>query len=224
MYGGLCSDATLQGLVQLATTMARLQIPFSLETMRNESFIPRARNNLVAGFLSRAGPTHLLFIDADIGFEVTDVLKLLCSNTDVVGGIYPKKVLPVSYVCNTVANPATDGDALLEVRNLDTGFLLLKRSVLERMVAAHPELKYRDCVGYGTACEPNMYALFDSSLDSDGNYFSEDWTFCARWRALGGLVFARTDVKLDHHGAYCFSGDLTSLKSLLIGSRASEKS
>jgi hypothetical protein len=214
MYGGLCTDATARGLVDLAITTTRLGMKFALETMRNESLITRARNNMVAGFLARPECTHLLFVDADIGFAATDVLRLLCSNVDVVGGLYPVKSLPPRYVFNAVPNPASvlDDPELLEVRHVGTGFVLIRRTVLEALAAAHPELRYRDSANYGKAYEPHMCALFDTSIDEAGDYLSEDWTFCKRWRDLGGRVFARTDIKLDHHGSHCFAGDLETLR------------
>jgi hypothetical protein len=219
MYGGMCCEATFRAMVSLAATVARLGVVFTLETMKNESLIPRARNNMVAGFLSNEGATHLLFVDADLGFEPVDVLKLVCSNVDVVGGVYPMKTLPVRYVFNRIDEPVRL-ENLVEVRHVGTGFMLVKRDVIEKMVAEHPELKYKDSVGYGARHEPNMYALFDTSIDEDGHYLSEDWTFCARWRALGGKIFARTDVCLDHHGAHCYAGDLARLRLSLENEEA----
>ena len=37
--------------------------------------------------------THLLFIDADIGFSWRNIERLLCADKDIVCGIYPRKHL-----------------------------------------------------------------------------------------------------------------------------------
>ena len=64
----------------------------------NESLIQRARNYIVDEFL-RSDCTHLLFIDADIGFDPRDALALLAlqisdpEKYDVVCGPYPKKTI-----------------------------------------------------------------------------------------------------------------------------------
>jgi hypothetical protein len=220
MFGGFCHDSVFQSMMNFMHTATVLGLQLTVESMRNESLIPRARNNMTAGFMSKKDATHLLFIDADIGFEPVDIFKLLCSNVDVVGGIYPVKSVPVRYVCNPVSEGGVQTDHLVEVRHVGTGFLLIKRHVIERLQAAHPELKYRDTVGYGAQCEEFMFALFDTAIDASGHYLSEDWTFCERWRALGGKVFARTDIRLDHHGTHCFRGDLEELKKAAVGGAA----
>ena len=41
---------------------------------------------------------------------------------------------------------------------------------------------------------------------------SEDWTFCRRWQALGGDIWADSRVLLNHIGHYEFKGDLAALE------------
>ena len=93
--------------------------------------------------------------------------------------------------------------------------MCIKRQVIEQMIAAHPELKYRDNIGIGPQYEPMMYGLFDTMIDPDGNYLSEDWTFCYLWRLMGGKVFADTGITLDHTGYHKYAGDLDELKKVL---------
>ena len=66
------------------------KLKFTVETMANESLVTRARNNLIAKGME-TDSTHPMFIDADIGFDFTDVIKLLIADKDVIGGLYPKK-------------------------------------------------------------------------------------------------------------------------------------
>ncbi len=219
MYGGMCSEATFTGLLRFAIIATKLKINFTMDVVYNESLIPRARNNLAAKFLSTPGATHLMFIDVDLGFEAESVLKLLCNNQDVVGGLYPKKSLPISYVVNTVSSPQESSPETVEVSTLGTGFMLIKRHVIEKMIGAFPELKYKDDIGFGKEFEPNMYALFDTAISPDQHYLSEDWTFCYRWRQMGGRIFADTSIKLDHTGFYKFQGDPSEIKRI-VGTKA----
>lgn len=214
MYGGQCNEATFISMIKFSIIAAKLGVNYSIDTMVNESLIPRGRNNLVAKFLFNQAATHLMFIDVDLGFDAESILRLLVANQDLVGGVYPMKRIPIRYVINTVPNPVVNGD-LIEVSTLGTGFMLVKREVILKMIAAHPELKYRDNIGIGAQFEPFMYGLFDTMIDPDGNYLSEDWTFCYLWRLMGGKVFADTGIKLDHTGYHKYAGDLDELKKVL---------
>ena len=214
MYNGICNEATFISMIKFGIIASKLGINYSIDTMVNESLITRGRNNLVAKFLFNQAATHLMFIDVDLGFDAESILRLLCANQDLVGGGSPMKRIPIRYVINTVPNPVVLGD-LVEVSTLGTGFMLIKREVIEKMIAAHPELKYRDNIGIGQQYEPLMYGLFDTMIDPDGNYLSEDWTFCYLWRLMGGKVFADTGIKLDHTGYHKYAGDLEELKRVL---------
>jgi hypothetical protein len=214
MYNGVCNEATFISMIKFSIMAAKLGINYSIDTMVNESLITRGRNNLVAKFIFNQAATHLMFIDVDLGFDAESILRLLVANQDVVGGVYPMKRIPIRYVINTVPNPVIHGD-LVEVSTLGTGFMCVKRHVIENMIAAHPELKYRDNIGIGPQYEPHMYGLFDTMIDPDGNYLSEDWTFCYLWRLMGGKVFADTGIKLDHTGYHKYAGDLDELKKVL---------
>ena len=214
MYNGICNEATFISMIKFGIIASKLGVNYSIDTMVNESLITRGRNNLVAKFLFNQAATHLMFIDVDLGFDAESILRLLCANQDLVGGVYPMKRIPIRYVINTVPNPVVLGD-LVEVSTLGTGFMLIKREVIEKMIAAHPELKYRDNIGIGQQYEPLMYGLFDTMIDPDGNYLSEDWTFCYLWRLMGGKVFADTGIKLDHTGYHKYAGDLEELKRVL---------
>jgi hypothetical protein len=214
MYGGLCNEATFIAMIKFTIIAAKLGINYSIDTMVNESLIPRGRNNLVAKMLHNQAATHLMFIDVDLGFDPEAILRLLLANQDVVGGVYPMKRIPVRYVINTVPNPVVQGD-LVEVSTLGTGFMLVKRHVFDKMIASHPELKYRDNIGIGQQYEPFMYGLFDTMIDKDDNYLSEDWTFCYLWRLMGGKIFADTGIKLDHTGYHKYEGSVEELKKVL---------
>ena len=39
-----------------------------------------------------------------------------------------------------------------------------------------------------------------------GTYLSEDFTFCHRWRKIGGKVWLDTRTALKHVGSYEFQG------------------
>ena len=54
----------------------------------------------------------------------------------------------------------------------------------------------------GETAGTELHALFDCGIDRDGTYLSEDYLFCARWRAIGGELWLDPLPRLSHkrHG------------------------
>jgi hypothetical protein len=218
MYGGQCNEATFISMIKFAIIAQKIGLNYSIDTMVNESLIPRGRNNLMAKMLFNKDATHLFFIDVDLRFDPEAILRLICHNQDLVGAVYPMKRIPIKYVINTVPDPIHVPERkLVEVSTLGTGFMCVKRGVLDKMIEAHPELKYNDNVGIGKQYEPLMYGLFDTMIDEHKNYLSEDWTFCYLWRKMGGRVFADYSIRLDHTGYHTYEGNPEELEKVLLG-------
>lgn len=238
-YGGQLTEPYFRSAVKLMNFFNHHKIPLAWATIANESLIPRGRNVLVNYFLN-SDFTHLLFIDADIEFEVEDVLKLYAGNKEVVVGAYPKKgvawqtikrsILDIGdneeltdndiaafgadYAINfKFANKETRSieirDGLIGVHDAGTGFMMIKRSAILKMIEAFPELKYNNDVQMkGQPVKDNFYALFDTMIDPvDKRYLSEDYTFCRRWQSIGGDIWLNPTIKLNHYGHFCFAGN-----------------
>ena len=209
-YGGLMSEPTVTSLLRFILLAQQAGLNWSLDTMVNESLITRGRNNLMAKMMTNPNATHFMFIDADIRFQPESILQMIAYDKEVIGGLYPKKALPINYVINLKPQVTVQGD-IYTVDTMGTGFLLFKRQVYEKLIAAHPETKYVDDIGLGKQYEPMMYAIFDTEIDHRGHYLSEDWTFCRRWQALGGEIWAHSKTLLNHIGHYEFLGDISKL-------------
>ena len=209
-YGGMVSEPTMTSLLRFILMAQQVGLQWSLDTMVNESLVTRARNNLMAKMMTNDKATHFMFIDADIRFQPESIFQMIAHDKDVIGGLYPKKALPINYVINLKPTVTVQGD-IYTVDTMGTGFLLFKRHVYEKLIAAHPESKYVDDIGLGKQYEPMMYAIFDCVIDERGHYLSEDWTFCRRWQALGGEIWAHSKTLLNHVGHYEFAGDLSKL-------------
>jgi len=214
-YGGQINEGTFSSYLRFAMLATKYEIPFSVDTLINESLVSRARNSLVAKFLANKNATHLMFVDADIHFDPNSILRLLLHNKGVVCGAYPMKSIPSRYVLNTVKD-AVHEPPLYEVSSSGTGFMLIKREIIEKLIEAMPELKYKDSVGLGSEYEPFMYALFDTMIDEYQHYLSEDWTFCKRVRdVIKHRVWIDTQIKLDHLGYHKFEGNTDNLNQLV---------
>jgi len=208
-YGGQISEVTFQGYLQWTIMAMQNDIPFKVDTLSNESNINRGRNSCAAKFL--AGPcSHLMFIDADIQWRPEQVVKLASADKEIIGGIYPQKSIPPRMVVNTIPDAEREGD-LLEVGTMGTGFLLIKRSVFEKMIEDGAP-KYTDDIGLGDEFQDFQYDFFNCSIDAQGRYLTEDWSFCYNWRSAGGKIWADTSIDLGHVGYHRFTPDMQAFR------------
>ena len=202
-YGGMLTESCFMSYIKWGNVCRQLGIDWTMETMTNESLISRARNTLTAKFLHNKESTHLMFIDADIGWEPWHLLVMLNRDVDVIGGLYPMKSLPVKWCVNGFEGAEEGPDGLQEVSKTGTGFLLIKRAVFEKL-DAHPATKpFMNDIGLPTELNSYMKTYFDTAV-RENRYYSEDWTFCENWRDLGGKVWVDKRVLLKHTGTYVF--------------------
>jgi hypothetical protein len=203
-YGGQLTEQTFMSYIKWANMARQLGIDWTVETMTNESLISRARNTLTAKFLATEGSTHLMFVDADIGWEPWHLLVMLDAQKDVIGGLYPMKSMPIKWCVNGIPGTVEDPNSnLIEVSKTGTGFLQIKREVFEKL-NGHPATKpFANDIGLDPALNQYMKTYFDTAV-REGRYYSEDWTFCENWRDLGGQVWVDKRVLLRHTGTYVF--------------------
>lgn len=233
-YGGLVHEPYLRGMTSLAGTASGIGMNVNMATVVNESLVTRARNELVK-FLTMTDCTHLFFIDADISFKPEHVFRTLLHDKDVVVGAYPLKKIRWDQVDPSVAKTpqemermATDYvinirfanedqertgqvpviEGLMEVYDAGTGFMCIKRHVIEKLIDAHPETHYikEPKHVFNEGDDGKRWALFDTMIDDDGRYLSEDYTFCRRWQKLGGTIWLDPTIVLSHIGTHTFTG------------------
>jgi hypothetical protein len=203
-YGGMLTESTFMSYIKWSNTARQLGIDWTMETLTNESLISRARNTMVAKFLANPDSTHLMFIDADIGWEPWHLLVLLNRDVDVIGGLYPMKSLPIKWCVNGFDGAEEGADGLQEVSKTGTGFFLVKRHVFDKL-NAHPATKpFINDIGLPVELNPYMKTYFDTAV-RENRYYSEDWTFCENWRDIGGRVWVDKRVLLRHTGTYTFA-------------------
>jgi len=90
--------------------------------------------------------------------------------------------------------------------------MLIKREVFNKMMVAYPQTKFTNNIGLDPKYNKYCYALFDCAISPDTmEYLSEDWLFSARYRAIGGEIFADPTIRLNHCGTFTFPGDPTAL-------------
>lgn len=231
MYGGMCAGRYTASMLKLIPLLERKGWQYTFLFRFNESLIDRARNALAANFLA-SSCTHLLFIDADIGFEADEVLTMVDADKDVICGIYPSKAINWSAVAQAVRNGVSDdklsehtgtwvvnfvdykGDETVkvgepfEIWNGGTGMMLIKREVFETLEKTVERYRVNEMDPimrkFGSTGIPRFFA---TSIDPISNVLlSEDYHFCRLWREAGGKIWAAPWVHLAHVGTYIFEG------------------
>lgn len=185
----------------------------TLKYVVRDSIIPKTRNQFVADFLA-SDCTDLVMLDDDVVWEHKALQRLLSHDCDVVGGVYPKRRDPIEYPVRRLEGAEYDQQTgLLEVQFLPTGFLRIRRNALEAMVKHYEHLRYKDDDANGGYAHALFW--FDLHPDPDTGemtVWGEDFTFCRRWRDMGGQVFLDTLLRFKHMGrkAYegCYADDL----------------
>ena len=90
-FGDICHTGYVSSLLKTVNTLNSLKIDHIIEFCRNDSLVTRARNNLIARAMNDLDITHFLFIDNDIQWGAEEIIKLLCHDKNIIGGVYPIK-------------------------------------------------------------------------------------------------------------------------------------
>jgi hypothetical protein len=124
----------------------------------------------------------------------------------------------LDYVFNPIYHKQGENQVVIRVENgmaqvkdIGTGFMMIEKSVIRKMIAKYPETKYRNNVaGYGNAVMNDcFYTLFDCCIDPVSKvYLSEDYLFCKRWIDMGGELWLDLNTNLNHTGIIDYKGCL----------------
>jgi hypothetical protein len=100
-------------------------------------------------------------------------------------------------------------NGLVKLHDAGTGFMMIKREAILKMIKAYPEFKYNNDVNISDdSLKDHFYAMFDTMIDPiDRRYLSEDYTFCRRWQDIGGDIWLDPSISLNHYGHFCFQGN-----------------
>ena len=242
MYGGLLTEPTMHGLLDLQQWTMMNGIGLRFQSMGNESLITRARNTIVSMMLDQQDfiATHLLFIDADIGFSWKNIERLICADKDVVCGIYPRKHIHLEKIKNilnedpnisldeleakslgyniNLDNPSNvkGENGYFKVNEAATGMMLVKREVLTTMFKNFPERKYEtdqivNGLHYSSDNCYDLFAVGPYMTAGQKRYLSEDYYFSRLWQECGGEIWADLTMPLTHFGNRAYKGHVGSL-------------
>lgn len=204
-YAGTIHLATMRSLMADMTALMKRGDLVSIIDDCGNTDIADARASMASRFLSSDG-TDLVFIDNDVSWEAGALLRLLDYPVDFVAGVYPKRAepfgFPVQYIEDRPELRADPETGLLEVAGVPAGFMRCTRKMLETMSRDYGGLAY-DRHG------KTIIGLFDTMrIDGGKRKLSEDFSFCRRWREIGGKVWIDPEIKMGHVGSKTFTGSI----------------
>lgn len=207
--GGVCIATTSYGSPDASYTFSIAQtrqalhdVGFNTRYMLLEGncHVDDARNVIVQHFLD-SECTDLVFIDADVSWRPEQVVELLEYDADIVGGVYPYRRADKQMDVPVRMIPGkTPVDGLLEVEGLPTGFMRIRRHVLEQAASQVPSYQHNGAT---------VPIVFERAM-IDGVRWGGDLSFCNRWRQSGGKVYAVYDMDLGHAAKVIYTGSLGS--------------
>lgn len=191
------------GFVRAGYTMSMISALMSLKghsvtvSRISDSHPSRSGNQITATFLE-SGCDEIFWIDTDIIFTPHDITHIMEHKVLFVCGIYPKRQVKLEPVLCTLPGHVPDPLAVLvPVKRAGRGFMRIQREVFERMKPHVPE--------YSNHGRPE-WDFWPSPVIA-GEYLSEDWAFCDKWRELGGTIYVDQRVQVQHEGSCVYPID-----------------
>lgn len=171
------------------------------------------RNVFLSVWFDGMTASHMLFVDADMQFEPELIRDMIMADVPLIGAIYPRKRVPLSWVGSPLEPPALPRDGLLELEAIGCGTMLIRRDCIENMIdkgvcEVKTELGGSSLKGL---LEPHgvkrIIRGFDKLITEDEKKYelSEDYSMCYRHRKAGGKVYAAINHTLTHLGVMPFS-------------------
>lgn len=151
-----------------------------------------------------ANADWIFFLDDDVSHEPGDLLRVLETPGDIVGGTYRFKSPQEEYMGRLNKK---DGDPIPALaRNgcypaffLPAGFLKISRAAVELMVAANPDLDFSRDTEEGRNCF-DIFQHGAIKVGGEKTWFGEDYAFSLRAQLARLKLWLLPDLNLGHHG------------------------
>jgi hypothetical protein len=196
----------IKSIVATATYLTKAGIDFEYLDWPGDSYVDRARNTICARFLE-SDCTHLFLLDSDEQWNPEPIVKMLEADKEVLGGAYPTKNNWENYSSISLTQPPTIENGLVKASVVSAGFMMIKREALEKFEAHYPDLSYIDQSADPPDNKTRIYIAFFECFRQAGLRHGEDYTFCNRWRAMGGELWIYPDIDFGHFGVQGWFGN-----------------
>lgn len=197
------------------------------------AYVSDSRNYLLTHWYDKSDSSHLLFVDADMGFEPQLIFDMVAFDKPVTGVIYTKRQVNLTRLAELAAKgepparaiarahdfivrplrgrPPRRARGFIEVEGCGTGIMLIKRETVTTMLEKLPAINDTNAKKTSpmAADLDRLIRAFDV-IDADGAPLVDDFAFCYRWHKLcGGELWARADQSVTHIGLHKYASRFT---------------
>lgn len=168
----------------------------------SSSLLVAERNRLIQAFIN-SDCTHVLCIDSDLGWPAEAVLQMLKTDKEFVAGVYPARKEKNVFLFRPVKNKNgllvqdKTHKHLIKVEYIPAGFMLIKKSAINKMIKKHPDLYYKPKDPRNNP-DPG-YCFFNTEV-WEGEFWGEDFVFCRKAREAGVDIWVDPLIQFDHDG------------------------
>lgn len=193
---------TAKGLVNTALWCAKKNVGFAFDVIPGDAFVGKARN-LIAHRFMKSGFRDLVYVDADVGFDVNGIGLLCKAAPPIVMGLYKQKSPPPARFPALLFDPIIRHSSdrnLVKLQYGPAGFMRVRREVFQAMQARWPEEYYEN------AGEERLFDYFPAGREVN-HFYGEDLQFCRRAQACGFDIWAMQNIELKHSGENCWESN-----------------
>jgi hypothetical protein len=217
-YGEMMWSGTFVSLFTVQAALAQRGVGGLAATLAHSDIV-ELRNMATTLWYDAVGTSHMLQVDADMGFDADLVLDMLALDEPLVGAIYRQRNEKVAWAGSGLPRPdrpfpsgrVRDGK-FLDVEGFGMGVSLIRRDCITAMLEKWPEMSDENIEG-SQAKElleargiKRLIRCFDPMYVKGRGRLSEDISFCIRHRLAGGKVWASIAHDIEHFGKKAYRG------------------
>jgi hypothetical protein len=208
-YGQSVSAQTLESVCRTTRRLTRFGIRNEL-TWFSGADIVEVRNLFLTSWYDCCEESHMLFVDADMGFAPKLVEDMLEFRKALTGCFYSRRQ-PVPSIVGAALDPehktADIVKGFLPAASIGGGVMLIARELVTTMLAKMPDVIDALPSVLAKATNLPLFRLiraFDPIHDGSRR-LSEDVSFCQRWRDCGGEIWANVHHRISHVGPFDYA-------------------
>ena len=223
--GGIVTVAYASTLIATTIALRKRNVGYRY-TNFDGSDIVVARNYLANTFLQDKACSHILFVDSDMAVSQELIGKLLDSQKEFIGTIYPERKIDLEafgsyllkgyshkgalassmrYNIKHFAKDVVIENGMCRVRACGFGCVLIAKPVFEKLIQFQRVGKFVSSLMQRAGYAGEAYDFFGEIAQENGDCLSEDYSFCERVHQLAANeIWAVIGDPVGHVGQFTY--------------------